>query len=157
IDIVEVVDVTGDETAQGQPERAHHPPKGVPIPQGHLIEHDLDLRWMEHTACRSCRSSRVLYTFAGTGADLTGATIAFPRPARVETDDVTPGNHSENVASPAAVASTGEPRFHVVLVEPEIAANAGAIGRTCVAAGAMLWMVRPLGFHLDDRHLRRAG
>src|SRR4051794_41575083 len=49
------------------------------------------------------------------------------------------------------------PRLHVVLVEPEIAANAGAIGRTCVAAGAMLWLVRPLGFHLDDRHRRRAG
>jgi tRNA (cytidine/uridine-2'-O-)-methyltransferase len=49
------------------------------------------------------------------------------------------------------------PRLHVVLVEPEIAANTGSIGRTCVAAGAMLWLVRPLGFHLDDRHLRRAG
>jgi tRNA (cytidine/uridine-2'-O-)-methyltransferase len=48
-------------------------------------------------------------------------------------------------------------RLHVILVEPEIAANAGAIGRTCVAAGAMLWLVRPLGFHLTDRHLRRAG
>ena len=45
----------------------------------------------------------------------------------------------------------------MVLVEPEIAANTGSIGRTCVAAGAMLWLVRPLGFHLDDRHLRRAG
>jgi tRNA (cytidine/uridine-2'-O-)-methyltransferase len=48
-------------------------------------------------------------------------------------------------------------RLHVVLVEPEIAANAGAIGRTCVATGAMLWLVRPLGFHLTNRHLRRAG
>jgi tRNA (cytidine/uridine-2'-O-)-methyltransferase len=47
--------------------------------------------------------------------------------------------------------------LNIVLVEPEIAANAGAIGRTCVAAGARLWLVRPLGFHLDDRHLRRAG
>jgi tRNA (cytidine/uridine-2'-O-)-methyltransferase len=47
--------------------------------------------------------------------------------------------------------------FHVVLVEPEIAANTGAIGRTCVAVGATLWLVRPLGFHLDDRSLRRAG
>jgi tRNA (cytidine/uridine-2'-O-)-methyltransferase len=47
-------------------------------------------------------------------------------------------------------------RLHVVLYHPEIAANAGAIGRTCVAAGAMLWLVRPLGFHLDDRYLRRA-
>jgi tRNA (cytidine/uridine-2'-O-)-methyltransferase len=44
----------------------------------------------------------------------------------------------------------------VILVEPDIAANTGAIGRTCVAAGAILWLVRPLGFHLDDRHLRRA-
>ena len=47
-------------------------------------------------------------------------------------------------------------RLNVVLVEPEIAANTGAIGRTCVAAGASLWLIRPLGFHLDDRHLRRA-
>ena len=47
--------------------------------------------------------------------------------------------------------------FHVVLVEPEIAGNTGAIGRTCVAAGATLWLVRPLGFRLDDRHRRRAG
>jgi tRNA (cytidine/uridine-2'-O-)-methyltransferase len=46
--------------------------------------------------------------------------------------------------------------MHVVLFEPEIAANAGSIGRTCVAAGAMLWLIRPLGFHLDDRSLRRA-
>ena len=49
------------------------------------------------------------------------------------------------------------PRLHVILVEPEIASNTGSIGRTCVAAGAMLWLVRPIGFHLDDRHLRRAG
>ena len=48
-------------------------------------------------------------------------------------------------------------RLHVVLLQPEIAANTGSIGRTCVAAGAMLWLVRPLGFHLDDRYLRRAG
>jgi tRNA (cytidine/uridine-2'-O-)-methyltransferase len=57
-------------------------------------------------------------------------------------------------------ASTGEPVWpglNVVLVEPEIAVNTGSIGRTCVAAGATLWLVRPLGFHLDDRHLRRAG
>ena len=49
------------------------------------------------------------------------------------------------------------PRLHVVLVGPEIAGNTGAIGRTCVAAGARLWLVRPLGFRLDDRHIRRAG
>lgn len=49
------------------------------------------------------------------------------------------------------------PRLHIILYEPEIAANTGSIGRTCVAVGAMLWLVRPLGFHLDDRHRRRAG
>jgi tRNA (cytidine/uridine-2'-O-)-methyltransferase len=48
-------------------------------------------------------------------------------------------------------------KLHIVLVEPEIAANTGSIGRTCVAAGAMLWLVRPLGFRLDERSLRRAG
>jgi len=47
--------------------------------------------------------------------------------------------------------------FHVVLYQPEIPQNTGTIGRTCVAVGAKLWLVRPLGFHLDDRHLRRAG
>ena len=53
--------------------------------------------------------------------------------------------------------SAPDPRLNVVLVEPEIAANTGAIGRTCVAVGARLWLVRPLGFRLDDRHRRRAG
>ena len=47
--------------------------------------------------------------------------------------------------------------FHVVLVAPEIAGNTGAVGRTCVAVGAMLWLVRPLGFIIDDRRIRRAG
>jgi tRNA (cytidine/uridine-2'-O-)-methyltransferase len=46
---------------------------------------------------------------------------------------------------------------NIVLYRPEIAANVGAIGRTCVAAGAKLWLVRPLGFLLSDRHRRRAG
>lgn len=53
--------------------------------------------------------------------------------------------------------SAYEPRFHVVLHEPEIAANAGNIGRTCVACRAKLWLVRPMGFQLDERRLRRAG
>ncbi len=47
--------------------------------------------------------------------------------------------------------------MHVVLHQPEIHYNAGSVGRTCVAVGAKLWLVRPLGFRLDDRHLRRAG
>lgn len=51
----------------------------------------------------------------------------------------------------------GAAPLHVVLHRPEIAANTGSIGRTCVAVGATLWLVRPLGFHLGDRHRRRAG
>lgn len=50
-----------------------------------------------------------------------------------------------------------QPLLHVVLYEPEIPHNAGSVGRTCVAAGAKLWLVRPLGFRVDDYHLRRAG
>ena len=64
---------------------------------------------------------------------------------------------TENSATDGPDPTSRVVRMHIVLVEPEIAANAGAIGRTCVAAGAMLWFVRPLGFHLDDRHRRRAG
>ncbi len=50
-----------------------------------------------------------------------------------------------------------EPLLNVVLVEPEIPYNTGSVGRTCVAVGAKLWLVRPLGFRVDDYHLRRAG
>ena len=47
--------------------------------------------------------------------------------------------------------------LHVVLHQPEIPHNTGSVGRTCVALGAKLWLVRPLGFRIDDYHLRRAG
>ncbi len=47
--------------------------------------------------------------------------------------------------------------MHIVLYQPEIAYNTGSVGRTCVAVGAKLWLVRPLGFQLDDRRRRRAG
>lgn len=50
-----------------------------------------------------------------------------------------------------------EPLLHIVLHQPDIPQNTGNIGRTCVAIGAKLWLVRPLGFVLDARHLRRAG
>jgi tRNA (cytidine/uridine-2'-O-)-methyltransferase len=49
------------------------------------------------------------------------------------------------------------PLLHVVLYQPEIPPNAGNIGRSCVAVGAKLWMVRPLGFRIDEKELRRAG
>jgi len=46
---------------------------------------------------------------------------------------------------------------HVVLVAPEIPPNTGNVARLCVSTGARLHLVRPLGFSLEDRHLRRAG
>ena len=55
----------------------------------------------------------------------------------------------------AAVKPT--PWLNVVLVHPEIPPNTGAVGRTCVALGAKLWLVRPLGFRTDEKTLRRAG
>lgn len=48
-------------------------------------------------------------------------------------------------------------RFNIVLVEPEIPANTGNISRTCAVAGARLHLIRPLGFEVDDKHLKRAG
>lgn len=48
-------------------------------------------------------------------------------------------------------------QLHVVLVEPEIHWNTGNAGRTCLAAGAQLHLVEPLGFSLDEREVRRAG
>jgi tRNA (cytidine/uridine-2'-O-)-methyltransferase len=50
-----------------------------------------------------------------------------------------------------------QPLFHIVLHQPEIPPNTGNVGRTCVATGAKLWLVRPLGFRMDDRRMRRAG
>ena len=47
--------------------------------------------------------------------------------------------------------------INIVLLEPEIPANTGNIGRTCVAAGARLHLIEPLGFRLDEKSLRRAG
>lgn len=49
------------------------------------------------------------------------------------------------------------PALHVVLVEPEIPPNTGSIARLCAATGTRLHLIRPLGFSLDDRYLRRAG
>lgn len=51
----------------------------------------------------------------------------------------------------------GQPRLHVVLHEPEIPNNTGNIGRTCLAMGAALHLIEPLGFDLDEKALRRAG
>ncbi|MDD6221859.1 MAG: tRNA (cytidine(34)-2'-O)-methyltransferase [Lachnospiraceae bacterium] len=47
--------------------------------------------------------------------------------------------------------------IHIVLYEPEIPYNTGNIGRTCVAAGASLHLIKPLGFLISDKYIRRAG
>ena len=50
-----------------------------------------------------------------------------------------------------------EPLLHVVLYQPEIPPNTGNIGRSCVAIGAKLWLIKPLGFQINEKQLRRAG
>lgn len=47
--------------------------------------------------------------------------------------------------------------LNIVMVEPEIAGNTGNVARTCAATGARLHLVRPLGFEIDDKKLKRAG
>ena len=47
--------------------------------------------------------------------------------------------------------------MHIVLYQPEIPANTGNIGRTCVATGTSLHLIEPLGFHLDEKSIKRAG
>ncbi len=47
--------------------------------------------------------------------------------------------------------------IHIVLVEPEIPPNTGNIARSCAATGSVLHLVKPLGFSIDDRSLKRAG
>jgi tRNA (cytidine/uridine-2'-O-)-methyltransferase len=47
--------------------------------------------------------------------------------------------------------------FHIVLVNPEIPQNTGNIARTCAATGAVLHLIKPLGFSLEDKYLKRAG
>ena len=49
------------------------------------------------------------------------------------------------------------PHIHIVLHEPEIPQNTGNIARTCAATGASLHLIRPLGFAIDDRKMKRAG
>jgi tRNA (cytidine/uridine-2'-O-)-methyltransferase len=64
---------------------------------------------------------------------------------------VTESRHTESGAGPR------EADLHVVLVEPEIPPNTGSIARLCAATLCRLHLVRPLGFSLEDRYLKRAG
>jgi tRNA (cytidine/uridine-2'-O-)-methyltransferase len=58
---------------------------------------------------------------------------------------------------PGLPQEPARPERHVVFVRPEIHWNTGNIGRTCLAAGARLHLIKPLGFSLDSREVRRAG
>jgi len=49
------------------------------------------------------------------------------------------------------------PKFNIVLVHPDIPGNTGSIGRTCLALDLRLILIKPLGFNLDEKSLRRAG
>lgn len=57
----------------------------------------------------------------------------------------------------SAADRTVRPMLNVVLHEPEIPANTGNIGRTCVATGSRLHLIKPLGFSLDEKQLKRSG
>ncbi|MDO4731699.1 MAG: tRNA (cytidine(34)-2'-O)-methyltransferase [Clostridia bacterium] len=48
-------------------------------------------------------------------------------------------------------------KLNIVMVEPEIPQNTGNVARTCAATGASLHLIRPLGFKIDDKKLKRAG
>src|SRR5258706_13709879 len=54
-------------------------------------------------------------------------------------------------------AAKYDPVLHVVLYQPEIPPNTGNVARSCVAIGAKLWLVKPLGFEITEKRLRRAG
>lgn len=54
-------------------------------------------------------------------------------------------------------ASRTEKNMNVVLFEPEIPPNTGSVARLCAATGSPLHLIEPLGFQLDDKHLKRAG
>jgi tRNA (cytidine/uridine-2'-O-)-methyltransferase len=69
------------------------------------------------------------------------------------------GNSGSVVATPRTPSPSSETAatLHVVLVAPEIPPNTGSIARLCAATSTRLHLIRPLGFSMDDRHLKRAG
>lgn len=68
-----------------------------------------------------------------------------------------PADSSGSRATLVPAAAAPLPLFHVVLHEPEIPNNTGNIGRTCVATGCSLHLIRPLGFDTSAKACRRAG
>ena len=72
-----------------------------------------------------------------------------------------PENQSQDIrpqiGADLLIQPSETPFLNIVLYQPEIPGNTGAVGRTAVALGAKLWLVRPLGFRIDEKTLRRAG
>lgn len=62
---------------------------------------------------------------------------------------------AEHMTNPSYV--TGRSKLNIALIEPEIPQNTGNIARTCAATGTALHLVRPLGFEITDRQVKRAG
>lgn len=89
------------------------------------------------------------------GAPRANPEISRPRPRGALPYTRLPLDGAAAACYPGAVRY--EPVLHVVLHQPEIPQNTGNVGRTCLAVGAKLWLVRPLGFRLDARNVRRAG
>ena len=58
---------------------------------------------------------------------------------------------------PAVSPARLSPRLHIALIEPQIPPNTGNIARLCAATDTPLHLIEPLGFSIDDRHVRRAG
>lgn len=67
------------------------------------------------------------------------------------------GDNYQKSHIPHSKRSNGKVMFNIVLVEPEIPQNTGNIARTCAATGSKLHIVKPMGFTIDDKKLKRAG
>lgn len=61
------------------------------------------------------------------------------------------------MAEMPAVGPLPDPLLHIVLLEPEIPPNTGSVGRLCLGTGCRLHLVKPLGFSIDEKAVRRAG
>ena len=61
------------------------------------------------------------------------------------------------MTSPSSDSKVVDPILHVVMVNPEIPPNTGNVARICALTGCSLHLVRPLGFFLDDKRMKRAG
>jgi len=78
-------------------------------------------------------------------------------PGRDQASPLISVHRKEHIGYDGAVANSFWRALNLVLLEPEIPGNTGAIGRLCVGLQATLTLIEPLGFSLADKHLKRAG